>query len=207
MLQVLGRSTSINVRKVLWLCAELDLPFTHEEWGAGHLSTRSEEFKALNPNSLVPVIKDGDLVLWESNAICRYLAALHGRTDLLPTDVQRRAVVEQWMDWQTTQLNNSWRYAFFALVRKAATYTDPEAIETSVVDWTRHMRILEAQLQRTGAFVTGAEFTLADLVLGLSTHRWFMTPMKRAYLPAVVEFYEHLSTRPPFIKHGRNDVP
>ena len=207
MLEVLGRSTSINVRKVLWLCAELNLPIAHEEWSGGDRSNRSDEFKQWNPNGLVPVIKDGSFVLWESNAICRYLAALHGREDLLPTDLRRRAVVEQWMDWQTTQLNNSWRYAFFALVRKDAMYTDPQAIETSIADWTRHMRILEAQLQRTGAFVTGAEFTLADIVLGLSTHRWFMTPMKREDLPAVVEFYERLSTRPPFMKYVRNGVP
>ena len=207
MLQVLGRSTSINVRKVLWLCAELDLPIAHEAWDAGDRSNRSDEFKQWNPNGLVPVIKDGDFVLWESNAICRYLAASHGREDLLPTDLRRRAVVEQWMDWQTTQLNNSWRYAFFALVRKAPTHTDPQATEASVADWTRHMLILEAQLQRTGAFVTGAEFTLADLVLGLSTHRWFMTPIERPHLPAVVGFYERLSTRPPFMKHVRNGVP
>jgi len=207
MLQVLGRSTSINVRKILWLCAELDLPIVHEAWDSEDRSNRSQEFKEWNPNGLVPVIKDGDFVLWESNAICRYLAALHGREDLLPTDVRRRAVVEQWMDWQTTQLNNSWRYAFFALVRKAATHTDPKAIEASVADWNRHMQILEAQLQRTGKFVTGAEFTLADLVLGLSTHRWFMTPMEQAHLPAVAAFYERLSTRPAFMTYVRNGVP
>jgi len=111
------------------------------------------------------------------------------------------------MDWQTTQLNNSWRYAFFALVRKAPTHTDLDAIEASTADWTRHMKILEAQLQRTEAYVAGAEFTLADVVLGLSTHRWFMTPIERPHLPAVVRFYERLSTRPAFIKHGRNGVP
>ena len=207
MLQVLGRSTSINVRKVLWLCAELDLPIAHEEWSGGDRSNRSEEFKQWNPNGLVPVIKDGDFVLWESNAICRYLAAQHGRQDLLPIDLRQRAVVEQWMDWQTTQLNNSWRYAFFALVRKAPTHTDAQAIEASIADWTGHMRILEAQLQRTGAYVVGAEFTLADLVLGLSTHRWFMTPMERPQLPAVSEFYERLSMRPPFMTYVRNGVP
>ena len=86
MLKVLGRSTSINVRKVLWLCAELELPIAHEAWDGGDRSNRSDEFKQWNPNGLVPVIKDGDFVLWESNAICRYLAALHGREDLLPTD-------------------------------------------------------------------------------------------------------------------------
>jgi glutathione S-transferase len=77
MLQILGKSTSINVRKVLWLCQELELPYELQQWGAGHRSTRTPEFRALNPNARVPVIKDGSFVLWESNAICRYLAAAH----------------------------------------------------------------------------------------------------------------------------------
>jgi glutathione S-transferase len=207
MLQVLGRSTSINVRKVLWLCAELDLPFTHAEWGLGDLSVRSEEFRALNPNGLVPVIRDEGFVLWESNAICRYLAARHHRDDLLPVELQPRARVEQWLDWQTTELNTSWRYAFLALVRKTPAYTDRGAVEASIASWNRHMQILEAQLQRTGAFVTGGHFTLADIAVGLSTHRWYMTPIERPRLDAVEAFYERLSTRPAFLKHGRNGVP
>ena len=91
MLEVLGRSTSINVRKVLWTCAELGLPYQHTEWGAGELSLRDPAFLALNPNALVPVVRDGDFVLRESNTICRYLAAKAGRTDLLPAEPAARA--------------------------------------------------------------------------------------------------------------------
>jgi glutathione S-transferase len=92
-------------------------------------------------------------------------------------------------------------------VRNTPTYTDPAAIEASAASWNRHMHILEAQLQRTGAFVSGAQFTLADIALGLSTHRWFMTPIERPRLGAVQAFYERLSMRPAFLKHGRNGVP
>ena len=74
MLRILGKATSINVRKVLWTCEELDLPFVREDWGAGFKSTQTADFLALNPNAMVPVIQDGDFVLWESNAIIRYLA-------------------------------------------------------------------------------------------------------------------------------------
>lgn len=81
MLQILGKSTSINVRKVLWLCEELELPYELQQWGSGHRSTDTPEFRALNPNALVPVIRDGSFVLWESNAICRYLAARQNSTD------------------------------------------------------------------------------------------------------------------------------
>ena len=207
MLQIFGKSTSINVRKVLWLCQELELPYELQQWGAGHRSTGTPEFRALNPNALVPVIRDGSFILWESNAICRYLAGAYGNSELLPAALQERARVEQWMDWQATELNNSWRYAFMALVRGSAAHGDADAIAASVSGWNRHMTILNEQLEETRAFVTGARFTLADIVLGLATHRWFMTPMERPALPAMTDYYERLSQRPAFLAHGRNGVP
>ena len=207
MLHVLGRSTSINVRKVLWLCAELNLAIEHEAWGAGDLSLQAPEFCALNPNALVPVLRDGELVLWESNTICRYLAAREGRDDLLPTEPVARARVEQWMDWQATELNNAWRYAFMGLVRGSAAHQDSAAIAASVAAWNRHMQILDAQLDKTGAHVAGADLTLADIVLGLATNRWLMTPMPRPALPAVQAWFERLCERPAFLLHGRNGAP
>jgi glutathione S-transferase len=207
MLQILGKSSSINVRKVLWLCEELELPYELQQWGSGHRSTDAPEFRALNPNAMVPVIRDGAFVLWESNAICRYLAATHGSTGLLPAAPAERALVEQWMDWQAGELNNSWRYAFMARVRQSPAHTDPASIAAGIHSWNRHMTMLDGQLRRTGAFATGARFTLADIVLGLSTHRWFMTPMERPELPAVAAYYECLSQRPAFMAHGRNGVP
>jgi len=207
MLKILGRSNSINVRKVLWLCAELDLPYEQELWGSGFRSTATPDFLALNPNGLVPVIRDGDFVLWESNTICRYLAARERRHDLLPADPPGRARVEQWMDWQAGELNNAWRYAFMALVRKSPAHTDAGAIEASVASWNRHMGILNAQLSSTGGYAAGDTFTLADIVIGLATHRWFMTPILRSALPAVEAYYERLSDRPGFRLHGRNGIP
>lgn len=205
--KLLGRSTSINVRKVLWLCDELGLAPVREEWGTEFGSTNAPEFLALNPNALVPVLQDGSFTLWESNTICRYLAAREGRSDLLPTQPAGRALVEQWMDWQATELNNAWRYAFMALVRRSPAHADESAIRTSADSWNRHMSILDAQLARSGAFVLGDAFTLADIVLGLATHRWFMTPIARPSLPAVDAYYERLSQRPGFRAHGRNGVP
>lgn len=207
MLKILGRSSSINVRKVLWTCEELGLAYEQEHWGMGFQPTDAPEFKALNPNSLVPVLRDGNFVLWESNTICRYLATREQRFDLLPNSAAQRAIVEQWMDWQATQLNTAWRYAFMALVRKSDAYADPAAIQASVESWNRHMAILDAQLARTGAYATGPAFTLADIVLGLSTHRWFMTPMERPHLSAVEAYYDKLNERPGYRQHGRNGVP
>jgi glutathione S-transferase len=208
MLRLLGRSNSINVRKVLWLCAELDLACEHEEWGREPLSLKAPEFKALNPNGLVPVLVDGDFVLWESNTICRYLAARQSRTDLLPAEPRERARVEQWMDWQTTELNNAWRYAFLGLVRMSPQHTDAIAIAASLVAWNRQMALLEAQLAKTGAYVVGNTFTLADIVIGLATHRWRSTPMsERPSLPAVLAYEARLFERPGYRLHGRNGTP
>jgi glutathione S-transferase len=207
MLQVLGRCSSINVRKVLWTCDEIGLPFTREDWGLGFRSTQAPEFLALNPNALVPVIDDDGFVLWESNAICRYLAVRHGRSELLPTDPQARARVEQWMDWQAGELNNSWRYAFMALSRKSPAHTDATAIAASRHNWNRHMQILDGQLDKTGAYAAGRAFTLADIGLGLSVHRWLMTPIERPELAAVGAYVDRLRQRPGFVQHASKETP
>jgi glutathione S-transferase len=206
MLKILGRASSINVRKVLWTCAELERPFEREDWGIGFRPTADAAFRAVNPNALVPVIVDeGDFVLWESNTICRYLAQQAARIDLLPATARDRARVEQWMDWQSTTLNPAWRDAFYALMRNDVSIS-AAAIAASAAAWARQMAILEDQLTRTAAFVTGDTFTLADVVLGLSVHRWFATPIERPALPATAAYYERLSQRPGFRVHGR-DAP
>src|SRR5262249_1763735 len=128
MLQILGKIPSINVRKVLWLCAELNLPFEREDWGAGFRSTDDPDYLALNPHGLVPVIKDGDCVLWESNTIIRYLANRYGGESLYPAEPQARARIDQWIDWQASDLNRSWIAAFQGLVRKSPDHQDPHAI-------------------------------------------------------------------------------
>jgi len=207
MLKILGKPTSINVRKVLWTCEELGLPCELETWGAGYRDPDTPEFRALNPNAMVPVLIDGDAVLWESNTICRYLANKQGRDDLLPRDALARARVEQWMDWQGGDLNNAWRYAFMNLVRQSPAHQDAQAVRASEAAWNRHMGILDAQLDKTGAFAAGPTFTLADVVLGLSVNRWFMTPIDRPALPRVTQYYDRLATREGFRQHGRNGNP
>jgi glutathione S-transferase len=199
MLKIIGKATSINVRKVLWTCAELDRDFEREDWHEGHA--------ALNPNAMVPVIVDGDFVLWESNAICRYLCASSPGSGLAGVDTRQRARVEQWMDWQATELNNAWRYAFMALVRQSPAHTDPAQVQASIAGWNRHIGILEAQLQSTGGYVTGERFTLADVVLGLSVNRWLHTPMARPAYPAVHAYYERLGARPGFQRFCGNGTP
>ncbi|MCG8710012.1 glutathione S-transferase [Brenneria sp. 4F2] len=207
MLKILGKASSINVRKVLWTIEEVALDGEWEDYGSGFASTQTAAFKALNPNGLVPVMIDNGFVLWESNTICRYLAGRALRDDLLPQHLQQRANVEKWMDWQATELNNAWRYAFMALVRKSPLHTDVSAIEASIEAWNEHMCILDAQLKTTGAWVAGDTFTLADIAMGLSVNRWMMTPISRPSYTAIADYYDRLSLRPAFQHHGNNGIP
>jgi glutathione S-transferase len=207
MLKILGKPTSINVRKVLWTCAELDIPYEIEPYGLGYGDTRTPEFLRLNPNGMVPVVIDDGFVLWESNTICRYLANQRHATALFPVHAQARARVEQWMDWQAIELNNSWRYAFMSLVRRSAEHQQTLPLAVGMAEWNRHMVLLNEHLETSRAYAAGDGFTLADVVLGLSTHRWLMTPMTRPDLPAVSAYYKLLSARPGFTQHARIDLP
>jgi len=198
-MQILGRTSSINVRKVLWAADELGLSYDRAD-----ADTASPAFRALNPNGLIPVLIDEHGPLWESNAICRHLAA---GTTLFPSAPRARAVVDQWMEWQATELNSAWRFAFAGLVRRFPGYDDADRIAASVRDWNSAMAILDRALDGTGAFVTGQDFTLADVVIGLSVHRWIASPIDRADLPAVAAYYQRLGERGTFQPYARPDVP
>ena len=207
MLRILGRTSSINVRKVLWTCDELGLAYTREDWGAGFASTQSPEFLALNPNGLVPVIIDELGPLWESTTICRYLVGRHAPGGLLPAGPRARALVEQWMDWEATDLADARRYAFLALARKAPGHDDPMRIAISTQGWNDRMAVLDGHLAAGGPWAAGAAFSLADICLGLAVHRWRATPIAHAELPAVAAYEHRLHARPAFAPWARPDVP
>jgi glutathione S-transferase len=191
--KILGRLTSINVRKVVWALEALGIAYEREDWGLPVRDPMVPEFLALNPNAQVPVLIEDNFVLWESNAILRYLADTRGQ--LAPADLQGRALVDQWLYWQLGELNPAWTYAVYALLRKNPAFTDAERIAESISKWTAKMAILEGQLGK-GAFVAGPAFTIADIAIGLSSHRWFSTPIPdRQPFPAVTDHYERMKER------------
>jgi len=195
MLRVLGRVTSINVRKVLWALDELGLSYEREDWGLPLRDPNVPEYLALNPNGQIPVLIDGDFVLWESNAILIYLADRDGTGRLLPADAQLRARAMQWLLWQGAELNPAWGYAVQALIRHTPGYEDPAKIAEAVARWTGKMEVLEGQLAKGNAYIAGDQFTIADIAMGLSIHRWFAIPYERKALPAVGDYYERLLLR------------
>ncbi|MGY8626260.1 glutathione S-transferase family protein [Chromobacterium violaceum] len=204
MLRILGRSSSINVRKVLWTCHEIGLDYEREDWGRGVRPVSDPAFLALNPFAMIPALVDGDVALSESNAICRYLAAKHGRRDLLPADPAGRAQVERWMDWQIADLNPAWSYAFHALSRNSPDHRDPARIADSVAAWNKQMAVLESQLGE--AWLLGEDFTLADIALGVSVQRWLLTPFDKPALPKAEAYFERLRRRPAYLAHGGEGV-
>lgn len=157
---------------------------------------------ALNPNAMIPVLVDDDFVLWESNAICRYLANRAGPTALLPQDPRQRALVEQWMDWQATEFNNAWRYAFLALVRNSPAHQDRGQVEAGIASWNRHVGIIDQHLAGGNAYMAGAAFTLADIVIGLSLGRWRVAPITRPHFPHVDAYCARLAGRAGFQRWG-----
>ncbi|MES2834309.1 MAG: glutathione S-transferase family protein [Pseudomonadota bacterium] len=206
MLRVLGRMSSINVRKVLWTAAEAGCQVDHDPaWGDG-LSTRSPEFLALNPNGLIPVAITRDGALWESNTICRFLVSAADRDDLLPNAPFARAQVEKWMDWQAADLNAAWRPAFLALVRGDRSIAKEE-IQRSGDQWNSLMSRLEQRIGETGAYVAGSTFTVADVGIGLSLQRWLLTPMQRPAAPALSAYRARLLDRPAAQTWAPPDIP
>jgi glutathione S-transferase len=200
MLTIWGRANSVNVQKVLWCCDELQIAYKRIDAGRGFLDTDTQEYRRLNPNRLIPTIVDGDFVLWESNVIVRYLAASYGDDSVYPADLQARFLCEQWMDWNATALWPAIRPIFQLLVRTAPDERDLSRLGTLQSQADSTMKILDEHLQ-IRRFVGGETFTMADIPVGVSTHRWLNLAVERSELPALWRWYKELERRPAFRAH------
>ncbi len=197
MLTLWGRANSNNVKKVLWCLAELELPFEHIVAGGAHGIVDEPEFRALNPNGLVPVIRDGDLVLWESNAIVRYLAAVHSDGLLYPTDPATRARGDRWMDWCSTTLAPVFRTVFWGLVRTPPEQRDMVAINDAAAKIAGLLAMVDADLTLR-RYLSGDDFSMGDIPLGCFAYAWFELPLERPPLSALERWYGDLKARPAF---------
>ena len=193
-LKIWGRMSSINVKKVVWTAQELGLEFQRNEAGGQFGLVKTPEYLRLNPNALVPVMEDGDFVLWESNVIVRYLCAKHSPGQLYPSDLRERFEAERWMDWQQTTFNPASRQGFWQLIRTAPEKRNAQAIRDSNAAVEALLATLDAQLGRH-AFVAGDHFTMADMALGCEAHRWFGLPQPRESWPNVERWYQGLRAR------------
>jgi len=189
------------VQKVLWCCAELGIAFEREDVGGKFGRNTEAPYLAMNPNGRVPTIVDDGFVMWESNAIVRYLCAKHdaeGR--LLPRDPRARAHADQWMDWQQTTLASDMRTLSRTLLAKPADDTPPAQLESAKRNAIRAWRILEVQLAKN-PYIAGPTLTMADIVFGNAAYRWHEMPFERPDLPNVAAWYGRLSERPAYRQH------
>jgi glutathione S-transferase len=197
MLVIWGRSNSVNVQKVLWCCEELAIDYERRDAGGTFGVVGTPEYRNLNPNALVPTIDDDGFILWESNAIVRYLAAKHGAGGLWPADPKVRAVADQWMDWMNTTFWPALRPLFIGLVRTAPELRDPRMLEDSRRATATALGIVEAHLA-SRAFLAGTALTAGDIALGCGIWRWMALPIERPALPAVQRWFDALGRRPAY---------
>ena len=194
MLRIFGRISSINVQKVVWCAHELGLPFERTDIGGAFGGTDTPAYRAMNPNGLVPVIDDDGFVMWESNAIVRYLVAGHSEGNLWPDSLKARAGADRWMDWQATELGPTMRDAFIQLVRTAPEKRDQTKAAASAKASERLIAILDEHLAKRD-YVTGRAFTMGDIPVGLQIHRWLGMAVPRAPRPNVEAWYARLRAR------------
>jgi glutathione S-transferase len=200
MIKIWGRTDSSNVQKVLWCLGELDLKFERLDWGGKFGGNKTPEYLAMNPNGLVPTLKDGDFVLWESNSIMRYLNAKYGAGKLVPTSPEGMANANRWMDWQLSTFNGAIVPLFWNLVRTNADKRDLKAVEAALEKTIKAWQLVEDQLAQS-RFLGGDEFSLGDIPLGVWAYRWFNLPIERPKQPNIAGWYEKLKQRKPYQTH------
>lgn len=204
MVKIWGRLSSLNVRKAVWAMQETGAPFERTDAGRAFGIVNTAAYRSLNPNALVPTLEDGDLVLWESNVIVRYLCAKYGTAALYPTDLAQRFDAERWMDWQQTTFNRAGGGAFVQWIRTPEDQRDHAVIAQSVAATEPLLALLDAHLAQQ-AYMAGEHFTMADIPLGCEIHRWFNLPQARPTLPHVERWYASLLARP--ATRGVLDLP
>ena len=199
MLKIWGRKNSVNVQKVLWCCEEIAVEYQRIDAGGDFGIVRTSQYLSLNPNALVPTIEDEGLVLWESNAIVRYLAAKHATGSLWPDDLKTRAEADQWMDWSSTTFWPALRPLFIGLVRTPTSQRDPQAFEDLRRKTAAALAIVDSHLE-SRMFLAGDNFTVSDIALGCGVWRWMALPIERPSLPNIQRWFDSLADRPAYKK-------
>ncbi|MEX3773265.1 glutathione S-transferase family protein [Pseudomonas sp. MYb118] len=200
MLKIWGRKNSSNVRKALWAAEELNLPYESIDAGGAFGVVDTPQYRAMNPNGRVPVIEDEGFVLWESNAIVRYLMASHaGYTAWYPTDLKARAIAEQWMDWTTSSFAGPFRTVFWGVLRTPAEQQDWPAIHAAIKECDTLLAMADEALALK-PYLSGDEIGMGDIPLGSFIYAWFEMPIERAPQPHLEAWYARLKARAAYKK-------
>lgn len=192
-----GRLNSCNVQKVVWALSELGLAYEHIPLGGTFGGLDAPAYRALNPNGKVPTLRDGDLVVWESHAIVRYLAATYGAGSWWPVDPSKRALSDQWMDWTATTFQPAWLAVFELVVRTPVERHDATRIAAAKARAEALFAMLDTQLAGR-QFLTGDKPTYADIGAGVSLYRWMTMEIAQGVRPNVEGWYQRLLARPAY---------
>jgi glutathione S-transferase len=198
---VYGRATSSNVQAVMWCLGELELHADRLDFGMDFGGLDTAEFRAMNPNMLVPVLRDGALVLWESAAIVRYLAAEYGNDGFWPANLAHRARLDMWAEWIKTTFGPAFNgRVFWPLLREPDQTRDAAALARAVAEVKPLAERLDARIGR-GPWMDGETFSWADILCGYLLYRYFTLDFDRADTPALAAYYDRLCQRPMFERH------
>ncbi|MBV6819446.1 glutathione S-transferase family protein [Rahnella sp. PD12R] len=199
MITLWGRDNSTNVKKVLWLLDELKLPFQQINAGGAYGKNHEPLYLSLNPNGLVPCIQDDDFVLWESNAILRYLAERAGDETFWPSDLRARASADKWLDWTANSLTVPFRQVFLTLVRVPEPERDMDLVATGMAAFEKHWAVVDKVLAQQ-PWLSGEHFGLGDIPLAIYAYAWYGLNIERQAHPNVERWYQQITQRPDFQK-------
>ena len=196
-LKVWGRRSAFNVQKVLWLLDELDLEFEHVEIGGEFGGLDEPAFLKMNPHGRVPVVADGENVIWESHSILRYLAAEFGSKEIWPLSPVIRSESDRWMDWGLATFQPDFMRLFWGYYRTPEGRRDQRRIDSALQGCDAHFRLLDTHLA-SRPFLGGSEFSLADIPIGSSLYRYFEMGIEVPRHQHVDAWHARLSQRPAF---------
>ncbi|HEU4581977.1 MAG TPA: glutathione S-transferase family protein [Polyangiaceae bacterium] len=153
---------SPNCRKVDAVAKQLGIPLNEKQVDVLKGGTKTPEYLALNPNGLVPTLVDGDVVLWESNAIMCYVAS---KTDneLWPKTTHRYEIMK-WQAWELAHFGAAARALVFQrLLKPMLFHTEPDAarVEEAETNFKRFAAVLDGALAGK-RFLVNNQLTLAD---------------------------------------------
>ena len=201
MITVWGRTTSSNVQTVMWALAEIGVAHERIDAGGPFGGLDTPEFGAMNPNRLVPVLRDDGEYLWESASIVRYLGARYGSEQFWPADPLKRARLDQWSDWTKTTLVPAFlTNVFLPMMRNRPGERDETAIAKGVANLAKVMHVFDKRLSEA-AYLGGNEPCFADIVAGALLYRYFTLEIERTDLPNLAAYYERLTKRPAYARH------
>lgn len=200
MITVHGRASSTNVQIVMWTIAELGLEHRRIDVGGPYGGNNTPEYLAMNPNGLVPVVQDGDLTMFESAAILRYLGARYGSEPFWPKDPARRVELDMWAEWTKTTFVAAIMPLFIQLVFTREADRNAAAIEAAEAQLARAAAIADARIG-DGPFLAGEDFTFADIIFAHQLYRYATLPIRREPTPNLDAYYQRLGQRPTFARH------